>query len=599
MFEVGVERGFYAKVSRLGEQWFELDLHFLSLGGGEIALGWWFEECLVPYLSDTDKLNSVKSISIVTGYGKTRTRGRRNGDDGMRKRCRAMLRFMGITEQEQPNLGRIHIDKDSLIELVKKNGGRIIFDLDGYLQWKDEETRANAPPDVEQKIRARFKPTIAGSGGPPFTRVESEFTSDEYRLENHEARLAKLRAQDLQNESELNGDADYVSRDSDKLHRRTEDQIGRVGGGRDVIGRGVSTEERDFYLSDADKFATGQPHREDKRLYGNDTDASHPVIDSGRNFHRETTNMPEHRNNSQGHFNRVNDRDVNRYSEQRLNSFSHQQYEEDLGNTVNGTHRFDQSKEFDQRLGGRFEQPGRGRDSRDHHYDNVNVAGYQRVDGDSGVAQSHHAAVRHASQQRQHVDQFGERSIGFRDIAVEEPGRDHVHYQDETKFMDTRQHGQVDLRNNAFVRGFQGPRESGRHNEHPNSHQFPQEKMSEMDQKGLRGREDERAHIEQNAFAYEQRNNHGRGDDSSLRGASYPQNQRLSGLSSNFEGVDSLQQYREEDARNVSQEMLRKRQYTEASSQGPHLENQGDRMPALNTSRGYTLEPETQRRRLS
>jgi hypothetical protein len=26
LFEVGVEKGFYAKVSRLGDQWFELDL---------------------------------------------------------------------------------------------------------------------------------------------------------------------------------------------------------------------------------------------------------------------------------------------------------------------------------------------------------------------------------------------------------------------------------------------------------------------------------------------------------------------------------------------------------------------------------------------
>ena len=122
LFTVGVERGFYAKVSRLGESWFELDLHFLSLGGGEIALGWWFEECLVPYLQNTDKLASVKSISIVTGYGKTRTRGRRHGDDGMRKRCKAMLSFMNIKEHDQSNLGRIHVDKESLIEEVRKNG---------------------------------------------------------------------------------------------------------------------------------------------------------------------------------------------------------------------------------------------------------------------------------------------------------------------------------------------------------------------------------------------------------------------------------------------------------------------------------------------
>ena len=106
LFEEGVKKGFYARVSRLGEQWFELDLHFLSLGGGEIALGWWFEECLVPYLVNTERLKNVNSISIVTGYGKTRTRGRRHGNDGMRKRCKAMLQFMNIREIDQSNAGK-------------------------------------------------------------------------------------------------------------------------------------------------------------------------------------------------------------------------------------------------------------------------------------------------------------------------------------------------------------------------------------------------------------------------------------------------------------------------------------------------------------
>ncbi|GAX29107.1 hypothetical protein FisN_7Hh296 [Fistulifera solaris] len=186
LFEEGVRKGFYARVSRLGEQWFELDLHFLSLGGGEIALGWWFEECLVPYLMNTERLKAVNSISIVTGYGKTRTRGRRFGDDGMRKRCKAMLGFMNIKEVDQANAGRIHIDKDALIEEANKNGGKIIFDLDGYLQWKETETTANVVPDTVQKIRPRFKPAVPGSGGPPFIRIETELTSPEYRLENAE-----------------------------------------------------------------------------------------------------------------------------------------------------------------------------------------------------------------------------------------------------------------------------------------------------------------------------------------------------------------------------------------------------------------------------
>jgi pentatricopeptide repeat protein len=184
LFQEGVEKGFYARVSRVGTQWFELDLHFLSLGGGEIALGWWFEECLLPYIKDTEKLKEVNSISIVTGYGKTRLRGRRQGDDGMRKRVKAMLRFMNIKELPQNNAGRIHVDKDALINEVEKNGGRIKFDLEGYIEFKEKETTEYHVPDVPQKIRARFRPAKAGSGRPPFIRVETDSTSPEYRLEN-------------------------------------------------------------------------------------------------------------------------------------------------------------------------------------------------------------------------------------------------------------------------------------------------------------------------------------------------------------------------------------------------------------------------------
>lgn len=184
LFQEGVEKGFYARVSRVGTQWFELDLHFLSLGGGEIALGWWFEECLLPYIKDTEKLREVNSISIVTGYGKTRLRGRRQGDDGMRKRVKAMLRFMNIKELPQNNAGRIHVDKDALIKEVEKNGGRIEFDLKGYIEFKEKETTEYHIPDVAQKIRARFRPAKPGSGRPPFIRMETDSTSPEYRLEN-------------------------------------------------------------------------------------------------------------------------------------------------------------------------------------------------------------------------------------------------------------------------------------------------------------------------------------------------------------------------------------------------------------------------------
>mmetsp|Transcript_11550 Transcript_11550/g.25018 ORF Transcript_11550/g.25018 Transcript_11550/m.25018 type:complete len:814 (+) Transcript_11550:136-2577(+) len=155
IFHEGVRRGFYAKVSRLGTQWLELDLHFLSLGGGETALRWWFEKCLVPYLGDSKELASVKSIDIVTGYGKTRARGARKGDDSMRKRVRAMLSFMNVCEVVQPNLGRIHIDKLALIKEVERNRGRIIFDAHGYEQFKSQEGLDEPHLDAPQYVRPR------------------------------------------------------------------------------------------------------------------------------------------------------------------------------------------------------------------------------------------------------------------------------------------------------------------------------------------------------------------------------------------------------------------------------------------------------------
>lgn len=179
LFTEGVEKGFYARVSRLAAQWLELDLHFLSLGGGEIALGWWFEECLVPYLVNTSKLESVQSIAIVTGYGKTRTRGSRMNDDGMRLRVRAMLDYMNIKETPQPNKGRVHIDKQALIEVVKRNGGKIVFDLEGYKRWKEKETTANKYPDAPQQLRARFRPAMPGEGPPgTFIREGGEQNED-------------------------------------------------------------------------------------------------------------------------------------------------------------------------------------------------------------------------------------------------------------------------------------------------------------------------------------------------------------------------------------------------------------------------------------
>lgn len=97
----------------------------------------------------------VNKTVPVTGYGKTRARGARKGDDSMRKRVRAMLSFMNVCEVVQPNLGRIHIDKEALVEEVERNSGRIIFDSHGYEQFKLQEGLDEPHSDTPQYVRPR------------------------------------------------------------------------------------------------------------------------------------------------------------------------------------------------------------------------------------------------------------------------------------------------------------------------------------------------------------------------------------------------------------------------------------------------------------
>lgn len=110
----------------------------------------------MPFLVNGSKLAAVKSINIVTGYGKTRMRGARHGDDGMRKRVRGMLRYMNVKEKEQPNKGRVQIDKEAFTREVSRQNGKIVFDAEGYRKFRELETTANAMPDVVQIRRPRM-----------------------------------------------------------------------------------------------------------------------------------------------------------------------------------------------------------------------------------------------------------------------------------------------------------------------------------------------------------------------------------------------------------------------------------------------------------
>lgn len=323
-FFLGVEKGFYSRVSRLGTQWLELDLHFLSLGGGEIALGWWFEECLVPYLVNTSKLEAVQSISIVTGYGKTRSRGARMNDDGMRLRVRAMLKFMKISEISQPNKGRIHINKAELIEEVKKNGGKINFDLAGYARFKEEETTANKFPDVPQRVRPRFRPVKPGEGPPgtfvregalvepqpplqppadrnPMYDVPTPRPSDSYQQERRESRRLPYPGEDRGHRSDWPQDRSSSYLDRNSSDRGFEDRRGNERQGhydddmrrgnpydrdREVHSRGYNENYERGRPSDADTVDRRGSHRAWDRRGVHEHDRRHHQYDSGRHAER-------------------------------------------------------------------------------------------------------------------------------------------------------------------------------------------------------------------------------------------------------------------------------------------------------------------------
>ena len=139
------------------------------------------------------------------------------GDDGMRKRVRAMLQFMNVKEVVQPNKGRIHIDKEALICEVEKNGGMIIFDSEGYRKFKEEETTANAMPDVEQIKRNRL-------GAP---RREESFKVSRQNMHFEEEKEEEEESSEIHEENaapvtdpEHPGSLEQEPKEDDSLHRQ-------------------------------------------------------------------------------------------------------------------------------------------------------------------------------------------------------------------------------------------------------------------------------------------------------------------------------------------------------------------------------------------
>ena len=64
------------------------------------------EECLGPDVVESPRLAAVKSINNVMGYGKTRSHGEQQWNDGIRENIRAMRGYMNRWEMERPNKGQ-------------------------------------------------------------------------------------------------------------------------------------------------------------------------------------------------------------------------------------------------------------------------------------------------------------------------------------------------------------------------------------------------------------------------------------------------------------------------------------------------------------
>lgn len=164
LFRKGVKKGFYAKVSTLAPKSLELDLHFLSLGGGEAALRWWLEEALLPYFVQRRNLSPVTSINIITGYGKSRERATRDGDDGMRGRICVILDFYNVRHHVGHNQGMVQVDVNSLGLLAEDQGGKIVFDDDGYRKFLQKVAAAKPKKAKKKKRKGTTLVSIPGMG---------------------------------------------------------------------------------------------------------------------------------------------------------------------------------------------------------------------------------------------------------------------------------------------------------------------------------------------------------------------------------------------------------------------------------------------------
>merc|ERR1712151_1380809 len=110
IFQKGVQDGLYARLFKSDDDksYFEIDLHFLSVGAAITSILWWFDEIVIPHFT-TARANS-KTIHIITGYGKSRMENivkkeNNYAKQGIAKHVRKVLDLLNLKEIPQHNMG--------------------------------------------------------------------------------------------------------------------------------------------------------------------------------------------------------------------------------------------------------------------------------------------------------------------------------------------------------------------------------------------------------------------------------------------------------------------------------------------------------------
>lgn len=140
IFQQGVQHGLYARLFKSDDNnsYFEIDLHFLSVGAAITAILCWFDEFVIPHFTTTDP--NSKTIHIITGYGKSRMENivkKENtyAKQGIAKHVRKVLELLNLKEIPQHNIGMVKLCTETFQKELVENNRKIILNTEAYMEY--------------------------------------------------------------------------------------------------------------------------------------------------------------------------------------------------------------------------------------------------------------------------------------------------------------------------------------------------------------------------------------------------------------------------------------------------------------------------------